>query len=191
MPPRSLFQIPHQVSPILFDGQSVTNADTLKIIKTESEMGWKSTSLQISMILFSLKKGEKRWGGRKKFSVSSSFLGSGSIWWACASASASASTLITCSVGISYLYFPGEITCVVMVATVHIYHGQWTHEKAHWQVKLKNQSCSLCRVSLDAPFLPNTTVPLNVDFLSHCITTHIVIIGSPLLKLNFRKQPCP
>lgn len=126
------------------------------------------------------------------------FWGTEGTWQALLCASVSAGTLITCSVGVSYLYFPGEITCVVTAATAYIYCGQQTHEKASWNLgkaqesKVVSYPSALFHWMLLSPTLPNTSVLLNVDFIPHCITTHIItiIISPSPLKPNFRKQPC-
>lgn len=60
---------------------------------------------------------------------------------------------------VCYLYFPGEITCVVMVPITYINCGQWAHAEAHWHLgkaeewKLLPSPTALFH--RDAPFLPN------------------------------------
>lgn len=124
--------------------------------------------------------------------ASSPSWGTESTWWALlcvsASASVSASALITHSVGVSYLCFPGEITCAVMVATAYIYHGRWTHEEANWNLGKAQESKLLS--SLMALFHRTSLFPKHLNFVKCGFPTSLhhnthQRLWSPALKNKF------
>lgn len=153
--------------------QSPTWALQNIIIKSGRETGWKSTPLPIRTILF-LKK-------RSNYQLAAPFR-----------ALTAPDRPCSVQVRVQALLLHALWEFLICVSQVRLLVWLWLlqheftvgaehSEKANWNTD-KAQSCSSCQQPCftRCPISTHASALSNVDFLPHCLTTHIVIICPPL-----------